>query len=211
MPEYGLGGSGSLPGSQTVIEDCTPAAYRRPSDAMPSRNFPSTPQPASARTTPGGSRLRQIELKSDRNARLPGCHRQAYGHAAVLLFAQLPAVLPGYADGMTSFFGKARVVHHPAGYRTPPAHRRKRIPANLVEDPIVAPRRIRHQMMQSLVHAANVARFQPGRHRLDALPFPDKQQPDRSSSSSESCDRRGPRLSPRFPCTKRIASAALRM
>jgi hypothetical protein len=72
---------------------------------------------------------------------------------------------------MTALLGKASVIHNPAHNLVLLPHGRQNRTPHLPLHLLIAPRRIRHQVMQALVHALNVIRGQPCRHRLYALSF----------------------------------------
>ena len=71
---------------------------------------------------------------------------------------------------MLSLFGETGIVHDPGNHRTI-LHRGKYLLSNLAEHLFIAPRSIGHQMMQRLVHAANIVRGQACSHRFNALPL----------------------------------------
>src|SRR6516164_9631768 len=57
--------------------------------------------------------LGDIQLPGNWQAAALRRDRQAHGDLAVILFAQLPTVLPRYADRMLAFLREARVVNNP--------------------------------------------------------------------------------------------------
>ena len=61
--------------------------------------------------------LRQVKIEGDRQAALVIRQGQRHGDLAVILLAQLAAVLARHADGMGSFLGKAGVVEDPGSDR----------------------------------------------------------------------------------------------
>ena len=73
-----------------------------------------------------------------------------------VLFADLAAVLPGDSHRMLSLLGKPGVVHNPRHYRTVFLHGWQHLPPHLGQHLLVAPGRIGHQVMERLVHAANI-------------------------------------------------------
>ena len=91
------------------------------------------------------------------------------------MFADLTAVLPGYAYRVLSLFGKTGVIHDPCHHRTIPLHGGKHLLPYLPQHLLVIPRRICYQVMQRLVHATNIVRRQTCSHRLNALAIPGQQ------------------------------------
>jgi hypothetical protein len=76
---------------------------------------------------------------------------------------------------MGALFRQASIIDDPGSNRAGVGHRRQRIVDT--EQGLIAPRSIGHHMMQRLVHAPDVLRSQPRRHRLDRLPLSRQQQP----------------------------------
>ena len=113
---------------------------------------------------------------SRRKTGLRGGQRHADRYLAVLLLAQLPAVLPRDAHRMACPSWES------------PCHRRSRPPPGpsassraapdgvLPSAALIAPRRIGHDVMQRLMHPSHVVRGQTRRHRLDALALTGQQQ-----------------------------------
>ena len=102
--------------------------------------------------------LRQVQSPRDRQARVPRAHRQTHGHLAVILFAYLTAVLPSHSHGMLSLLGKTRIIHNPRYYLTVFQHGWQHITPHCGQHLLVVPRSVRYQMMQRLMHAANILR-----------------------------------------------------
>ena len=88
--------------------------------------------------------------KADRQARGLARERQAHSHLAVVLLAQLAAVLPRNADRMLALLGKAGVVHDPGLDRPAALQRRQDKVPHLGQNPIVRPWRVRHEVQQRL-------------------------------------------------------------
>jgi hypothetical protein len=59
--------------------------------------------------------FRQVALVGDRKAGGVGADRETHGHLAVVLFADLSALLPGNAGGESTFFRKTSIVDDPGG------------------------------------------------------------------------------------------------
>jgi len=70
---------------------------------------------------------------------------------------------------------KSGIVDDPRDHWTVFLHNWKYISPNLGQHLLVAPWRVRYQVVQRLVHTANIIRSQTGSHRLDALALPWKQ------------------------------------
>ncbi len=122
-------------------------------------------------------RLGQIKPPRDRQARLMGGQRQADRHLAVVLFAQLAAVLARHADRMPSLLGKARVVHDPGLDRAARRQRRQHRGPHRRKKRLRRPRRLTDEVQQRLVLRAHRPRCKTRRHRLHALAPAGKQKP----------------------------------
>lgn len=139
-------------------------------------------------------RLRQVEPVRDRQAGLLAGHRQADRHLAIVLLAELTAVLPRHADRMLALLRKPGVIDDPApaggwcsvseggrvrrrdrGLDRP--DRRQHLLAHRGEQRPVRPRRLGDEVMQGLVRRAHLQRVHPSRHRLDALARARQDQP----------------------------------
>ena len=94
---------------------------------------------------------------------------QRHGNLAIILFAQLAAVLARHADRVGSFLGKAGVVEDPGGDRAVPGQCGQHLLAHGGEHGRIVPRRLGDEVMQGLVQAGNMGRVEARRHRLDAL------------------------------------------
>src|SRR5579863_6214000 len=75
----------------------------------------------------------KIQLIPHRKAGLLSGQRHADRDPAVLLFADLSAVLPRHTHRMTALFRKARVIHDPGDQLVPPRHRRQHLVAHLFQ------------------------------------------------------------------------------
>ena len=123
-----------------------------------------------------GPHLGKIQAEGDWHAGALCRDGKANGHPAVILFAHLAAVLARDADRVLSLLWKPCIVHYPGNDRSLPQHSVKHGIQRPVQQNFVIPRGIRHQMMQRLMHPANVIRIQTRRHRFDALALPRQQQ-----------------------------------
>ena len=123
-----------------------------------------------------GPYLGKIELIGRGNAGMLSGKRNADRHSAVILLAQLTAILARDSNGMSSLLGESCVIHDPRCQLMLLGHRRQNLTPHLLEKRLVAPWRIGHYVMQGLVHLAHVAGSQPRRHRLDALALDRKHQ-----------------------------------
>ncbi len=99
----------------------------------------------------GGPGFGQIESVGNGLAGLLVGHRQRHRYLAVVLLAQLPAILTRYPDRMPPFLGNAGVVDDPRLNRPAPLNRRKCILSDRLEYRAIIPRCVGHQMMQRLV------------------------------------------------------------
>jgi hypothetical protein len=72
---------------------------------------------------------------------------------------------------MLSLLGKTRIIHNPRYYLTVFLHGWQHIPPHCGQHLLIVPRGVRYQVMQRLMHAANMVRSYARRHRLDTLPF----------------------------------------
>ena len=99
----------------------------------------------------------------------PGAgQRQADGHLAVVLVAQLAAVLAGHPHRVLSFLRETCVVHDAVAPVLQPEHRLYPI-AHGTQHRAVRPLRLGNEVVQRLMARAHVQRIQSGRHGLDAL------------------------------------------
>jgi hypothetical protein len=97
---------------------------------------------------------------------------------AVVLLAQLTAVLPRDPDRVLTLLWKAGIVNNQRLRRTrAPADSLKGITAHRIKHRFVRPWRVSHKVMQPLVFRAHPARRQMRRHRLDALTLNRQHQP----------------------------------
>jgi len=91
--------------------------------------------------------LRQIQPPCDGQTRTPGAHRQTHRRLAVVLFAELTAVLPSDTHGMLPLLGKTGIVHNPRHHRTVFLHGWQHFVPHLRQHLFVAPRRVGHKVM----------------------------------------------------------------
>ena len=104
--------------------------------------------------------------------------RQRDGHLAIVLLAELPAILPRHPDRMGALLGKPCVVDDQGLDRPAPLHRRHDQIAHLRQNPLVRPRRLTDEVQERLMLRRNFSRRGDRRHRLDALALPRHQQPE---------------------------------
>jgi hypothetical protein len=124
-----------------------------------------------------GPRLGQVELVGDRQAGVVVGHRQADRDLAIVLLAELPAILPRHADRLRALLGVAGVVDDPGVDRAVLLDGWQHLAAHRGQHRLVRPVRLGDQMMQRLLRRLHPLRLQPGRHRLDALALTRQQQP----------------------------------
>ena len=118
-----------------------------------------------------GPHFRKIQAERDRHAGVLCRDRKTHRYPAVILLAYLTAILARDPDRMLSLLWKARVIHYPRHDRPLSQHGRKHCVQCAVEENLVIPGSIRHQMVQRLMHPAHMIRIQPRRHGLNALAF----------------------------------------
>ena len=121
--------------------------------------------------------LRKVYSPRDRQARGRRRHRQRDRHLAIVLLAQLPAILPRHADRMPTLLGKAGVVDDPRLHRPSRRHRRQSRLACCPQQRRLVPRRLADEVQQRLMLGRRPVGAQPRRHRLDTLTRPRQQQP----------------------------------
>jgi len=85
------------------------------------------------------------------------------------VFADLTAVLPGDSYRMLPLLGKTCIIHYPRHHRTVFLHAGQHIAPHFGQHLLVVPGRVRHQMMERLVHSPNIVWSQARGHRLDTL------------------------------------------
>jgi len=114
----------------------------------------------------------RLQAPGNRQTGCPRRHRQTHRHPAVLLFAHLSTILTADSDGMTALFSEIRCRPPPQQTMDPffciagkTAWR-----TSLNKSPSL-PRRIGHQMVQRLMHAAHILRGQTRRQWFHALAF----------------------------------------
>jgi hypothetical protein len=77
---------------------------------------------------------------------------------------------------MLAFLGKPRVIHDPGHHRSLLLHGRQDLLAHVIEQCLVAPGSLGHQMVQRLALSLHATWIESCRHRLDAFPFAGLQQ-----------------------------------
>ncbi len=121
--------------------------------------------------------LGKIQLIPGRKAGLLGGQRHADRDAAVVLLTHLPAILTRNSDRVDALLWKPRVIHDPGNQPVPPRHRRQHLVAHLSQQCGIAPGRIGHDVMQRLMHLANVTGRKTRGHGLNTLALQGQQQP----------------------------------
>ena len=125
-----------------------------------------------------GPALRQIQPIGHRQAGIGVGQRQRHRDLAVVLLAQLAAVLPRHADRMPALLGEARVVDDPGLDRPMPLDRRQNHLPHLRQHPLVRPPPLADKMQQRLMLGRRPLRRRHRRHRLHALALAGHQQPN---------------------------------
>ena len=77
---------------------------------------------------------------------------------------------------MLAFLGKTGIINDPRYHRSVLLHRWQDLLAHFIQQRLVAPRRLGHQMVQGLPRGLNAVRTESRRHRLDALSLTRQQQ-----------------------------------
>ena len=98
-----------------------------------------------------------------------GRHRQAHRDLAVVLFAELAAILPRHADRMPALLGEAGVVDDPGPDWPLPLKTRQHLRLHHRQHGVIRPIRLRHEVMQRLMRRLHATGLHPRRHRLDTL------------------------------------------
>src|ERR1700739_97946 len=95
-----------------------------------------------------GPYLGKIELISRGNAGMLSGKRYAHRHSAVILLAQLTAILARDPNRMSSLLGESCVIHDPGCQFMLLGHRRQNLTPHLLEQRHIAPWCIGHYVMQ---------------------------------------------------------------
>jgi len=106
--------------------------------------------------------FRQVEFVGDRKAGGVGADREADGHLAVVLFADLSAVLSGDANRVFALFRKTSIVDHPGGDWRTGGHLRQDVVADGLEEKLVIPGRYGNYVMQRLMSAPDIVSIETG-------------------------------------------------
>jgi hypothetical protein len=121
-------------------------------------------------------RLRQVQTIRYRHTRLLRGHRNADRDSAVILLADLAAILPGHSYRLAPFLRKPSVIYHPCDHRFTAQHCGKHKIQAAIQHRFVAPRDVCDQVMTRLVHPTHVVCCKACGHGFDALPFAGQQQ-----------------------------------
>ena len=121
--------------------------------------------------------LGKIEPKGDRQARVLVGYRQRHRNLTIVLLAELPAILPGDANGMNALLRESRVVDDPSSDSAALFDRRQNKGSNLPQQGLLRPVGVRDKMVQRLMRALNPAGLDAGCNRLDALALAGKDKP----------------------------------
>ena len=92
--------------------------------------------------------MRQIQAISDRQAGMIIGGRQAHRHLAVVLFAELTAVLPGHANRVLALFRHTGVIDDQGSDRAAPLDNGQDAGAHRRENCVFGPVGLRHEVMQ---------------------------------------------------------------
>jgi hypothetical protein len=120
--------------------------------------------------------LRQVKAVGHRHTRLFRAHRKADRYPAVILFANLAAILSGHSYRLTTLLGKSGVIDHPRHHRITAQHGWDHKIQTAIQHRFITPRGVGDHMMQRLVHPTHIVAGEPRGHRFDAFPFAWQQQ-----------------------------------
>jgi hypothetical protein len=115
--------------------------------------------------------FRHIEFVGDGEAGGGRADGEANGDLAVVLFADLAAVLPGNADGVLAFLREAGIVDDPGRDRRSRGHQGKDVLTNGLEEELVIPGRYGDDVMQGLMSAPDIVGVETGGHGFHAFAF----------------------------------------
>jgi len=120
----------------------------------------------------------QIQPVGDRQAGRVVGNRQGDRYLAIVLLAELAAILPRYPDRMPALLRKPGIVDDPRLDRPAAFNGRQHQVAHPGQYPLVRPRRVADEMQQRLVLRRHPGGRRQRRHRLDALALSRHQQPE---------------------------------
>ena len=135
-----------------------------------------------ARLVPAGGVLRpgfrQIQPITHRQARIVIGDRQRYRGLAIVLLAELAAILPRHAHRVPALLRKAGIVDDPRLDRAVPLDLRQRPLAHLGQNLLVRPGRLPDKMQKRLMLRRRPLGRRDRRHRLHTLALARHHQPD---------------------------------
>jgi hypothetical protein len=120
--------------------------------------------------------MQQIQAVGDRQAGVIVGSRQAHCHLAVVLFAELTAVLPRHADRVFAFFRHAGVIDDQCPDRAAPLDDGQNTGTHRRKYRVIGPIGLRHEVMQRLVGGLHPSRLDARGHWLDAFAIAREQQ-----------------------------------
>src|SRR5215831_2853983 len=121
-------------------------------------------------------RLRQVQAVRHRHTGFFRGHRKADRHTAVILFPDLPAILPGDSYRLMPLLGKSGVIYYPCHHWVTPQHGWDHKIQTAIQHWFVTPWGIGNHMMQRLMHPSYVVCTESGGHRFNAFAFARQQQ-----------------------------------
>src|SRR3954467_9688128 len=113
--------------------------------------------------------LRQVEAIGDRQAGRAIGKRERHGHLAIVLLAELAAILARHPDRVPALLGEAGIVDDPGLDGPSTLDGRQDQVAHRGEPGRIRPRRLTNEMQQRLVLGGNPGRGRDRGHRLYAL------------------------------------------
>ena len=123
-----------------------------------------------------GPLMRQIQAIGDGQAGVIIGGRQAHGNLAVVLFAELPAVLPRHADRVPAFLRHAGVVDDQRADRATLLDDGQDARAHRRQHGVVRPIGFCHEVMERLMRRPHPRRLHARGHRLDTFAVAGQQQ-----------------------------------
>ena len=107
-----------------------------------------------------------------------------FDNLAIVLLADLTAVLPSHPDRVAAFLGKARIVDDPGLDRILTLDQRQDFAAYPGQQSLVRPLALGHEVMHRLMGGLDTRWRDPGRHRLDALASTRQEESKRSVTAA---------------------------
>jgi hypothetical protein len=117
-----------------------------------------------------------VQTERHRHTRPFRGHGKTHGYTAVILFANLAAILSSHPDRLAPLFRKPDVIYYPCHHWVTAQHRGNDEIQAPIQDRFIIPWSIGNHMMQRLMHSSHILGSESGGHRFDALAFTRQQQ-----------------------------------